>query len=237
LGVSRREALGLAVEWLCWLDSVSSDGSTGLTAELIDTLFFNERLSQDYVTSVTGCHKMSQALVAIGWLDADENGQLYAVNFEKHNGESAKKRTEAAERQRLCRARRLSQKTVTPITESCDQIREEKNIEKIASKEATKKTTTDKKTTLPETSDEVLLYLSSLPNCALKGDELLTCAETFFNQSEAVGWTLSGQPVRDWRASARAFLARWQNNNASRAAAAPRGKITYRSQTQQNYEL
>ena len=237
MGVSRHEALGLAVDWLCWLDSVTTDGSTGLTADLIDMLFHPESVSQNFVTDVTACHKMSQALVTIGWLEAGENGQLCAVDFEKHNGDSAKKRAEAAERQRKSRARRLSQENVTPVTKKCDQIREEKIYKKDDSNESSKKTRPEGKIALPETSDDVLTFLAAQPNCGLRGDELLTCAESFFNEFDAVGWTMRGQPIANWHSAARAFLARWQANNASRESAAPRGKITFRSQTQQNYEL
>ena len=98
------------------------------------------------------------------------------------------------------------------------------------------------KVPLPETADAVLTYIASLPSCGLVGQELTTCAQTFFDRSEAVGWTINGQPIRDWRAAARAYLAKWQGNNASRQAATTsptmnKPKITYRSQTQQNYEL
>lgn len=181
MGVSEREALGLALEWLCWLDAATADGCTGLRKAEIDRIFT--------------CHANCVT------------------------GVSRKKR---------------------------DQIREEKNINNKHPKEAintvcggaTAETGLSMGRALPETSDEVLTYIAALPNCGLTGDELTACVETFFSQSEAVGWTLSGQPIRDWRASARAFLAKWQNNIASRAAAAPRaGKITYRSETQQNYEL
>lgn len=246
MGVSRHEALGLAVDWLCWLDSVTTDGSTGLTADLIDMLFHPESVSQNFVTDVTACHKMSQTLVTIGWLEAGENGQLHAVDFEKHNGDSAKKRAEAAERQRKSRARRSSQENVTEVTKKCDQIREDKSIIKKGSKEPKKSVTKrdtdptrlDKKHPLPETSDDVLRFLAAQPNCGLKGDELLTCAESFFNEFDAVGWTLRGQPIQNWHSAARSYLTRWQNNLANHAAAAPRGgHITYRSQTDQNYEL
>jgi hypothetical protein len=91
----------------------------------------------------------------------------------------------------------------------------------------------------PETADAVLTYIASLSSCGLVGQELTTCAQTFFDRSEAVGWTINGQPIRDWRAAARAYLAKWQGNNASQQAAtrSNQPKITYRSQTQQNYDL
>lgn len=64
----------------------------------------------------------------------------------------------------------------------------------------------------PDDAEVVERYLKALPNCMLKAAELRACAEAFFFESEAVGWTLKGVPVRDWRATARAYLAKWQLN-------------------------
>ena len=50
LGVTRHEALGLLVDWFCWLDGVTEDGATGLQAEQINSLF------ECNAKSVTGCN-------------------------------------------------------------------------------------------------------------------------------------------------------------------------------------
>lgn len=240
MGIDRHTALGLMLEWLCWLDGVSRDGSTGISAKLIDALFSSE-MSQNFVTSVTRetetCHTLTEALVTIGWASEGENGEIYAAEFEKHNGENAKKRAEDAERKRKSRSRKKSQNSVTSVTKKCDQRREEKIYKKEDSIESSKKTRRTTKIALPETSDDVLTFLAAQPNCGLRGDELMACAEAFYNEFEAVGWTMRNQPVQNWHSAARSFLAKWQNNNASVVAAAPRGRITYRSETQQNYEL
>lgn len=235
MGIDRHTALGLILEWLCWLDGVSSDGSTGLSSAQIDQLFSCDNVSQK---NVTLCHTLSQALREIGWAYEDENGAFYASNFEKSNGKNAKKRAEATERQRESRKRKLSQKNVTTITKKCDQRREEYILKKDDSDESSKKTRPDRKIPLPESADAVLTFLAAQANCGLRGDDLTACAEAFFNDFEATGWTMRNQPVANWHAAARAFLARWQGNLAARAAAAPQGpRITYRSETQQNYEL
>jgi hypothetical protein len=258
LGCDRHTALGILLEWLCWLDGVSEDGSTGLTAELVDSLFALD-LPQNFVTDVTKkrdtCHTVSRALVTIGWATEDENGNFYASEFEKHNGENAKKRTENAERQRKRRTKNVSQNFVTDVTKKRDQIREDNNIynelhpnesintvcggDAAAKVDATREeASSGRKLALPETSDDVLTFLASQPNCYLRGDELLACAEAFFHEFDSVGWVLRGQPIRNWHSAARSFLAKWQNNLASRSAAASsRGRITYRSETNQNYEL
>jgi hypothetical protein len=221
MGVDKHTALGLMLDWLCWLDTATADGCTGLTVDEINAEFACN------ANCVTPCNAQAlqycNAMLEIGWVELDENGLVCVCNFEAHNGENAKRRAQGAKRvavmrKRVCNANSVTGCNASSVTRE-EKRREEKKEDSI---ESSKKTRPEGKSPLPETSDEVLTYMSSLPNCGIKGDELLTCAETFFNQSEAVGWTLSGQPVRDWRAAARAYLARWQGNNASRAAAAPR---------------
>jgi hypothetical protein len=60
MGVSEREALGLALEWFCWLDSATADGSTGLRANEIDRVF------TCHASSVTGVSRFCDALAQIG---------------------------------------------------------------------------------------------------------------------------------------------------------------------------
>jgi len=113
LRCKRHAALGLAVDWLCWLDENSSDGHTGLLDEEI--------------SDVLGWPKAAEALNAIGWVSHDEQGCVVAVEFSKHCGESTKKRAEDAARKQRSRARRdaCHADGVTDVTKNCDQIREE----------------------------------------------------------------------------------------------------------------
>ena len=253
LGISRYEALGLTVEWLAWLDGITTNGEIELTAELMDGLFYADFLSQKNVTSVTQfcdtCHtnvtKMSHALSQIGWIRIDEDGIIHVLDFEKHNGETAKKRAEAAERKRKSRSAKMSQKSVTHVTKKCDQRREEKNIYNSEIPNESINTVCGGATAAqrpcknptPESAEEVQAFMAAQAVCGLQGDELATCAMAFFNDCEAVGWTHKGQPIRDWQAACRAFLARWQQNKAQRAGAAPASSFTFRSSKKQNYDL
>lgn len=240
MGVDKHTALGLVLDWLCWVDGATADGCTGLTADEINAeIVCNAK-------SVTSCNAdvldFCNAMLEIGWLEQDENGIIHVHNFEAHNGENAKRRAQGAKRVAVMRKRVCNAKSVTPCNAPSVTREEKRREEKIDSKESTKKTRPDaenaRKLPLPESADTVLAFLAAQPNCGLKGDELLSCAEAFFCEFDAVGWTMRGQPLQNWHSAARAYLARWQGNNASRAAAAPRGgKITYRSETQQNYEL
>lgn len=117
LRCKRHAALGLMVDWLCWLDSNSTDGETGMLDEEINDLL--------------GWPGAVEALSKCGWVSHDEHGYVVAVDFAKYNGESAKKRVEAMSRKRLQRSRgggdECHNNFVTRVTESCDYRREEKS--------------------------------------------------------------------------------------------------------------
>lgn len=237
----RHEALGLAVEYFCWLDANFSDGFTSLTPKQINELFAQKNFAE--------------ALIKIGWASLDDKGCFFVQEFDSYNGKSAKNRAQNTEKIRKKRERAQKnvpheQGTKTEQMYPVDGVQNgvlDKNkiyIDDISSYESISSIDPQKQTKAPhpETADAVLTYIASLANCGLVGQELTTCAQTFFDRSEAVGWTINGQPIRDWRAAARAYLTKWQGNNASRQAATTsptmnKPKITYRSQTQQNYEL
>lgn len=102
-------AFGIAVRWLCWLDNFSEDGETRCTRSMIDRKFRKG---------------FTAALEHIGWAEVDASGQVHAVNFEKYNGESAKKRAESAVRMARMRGKRgaaaenVLQKSDAHVTET-----------------------------------------------------------------------------------------------------------------------
>jgi len=85
LGIDPDAALGKLIRVWCWVDSNSSDGHIkSVTPVLIDRL----TMSQGF----------ADAMKTVGWLD--ENS---IPNFDRHLGESAKKRAKDAERKRKSR--------------------------------------------------------------------------------------------------------------------------------------
>ena len=229
----RREAFGLVVEFFCWLDANFFDGNTRMTAKQLNQLFDKKGFAE--------------AMCEIGWGRIDEKGHYIVQDFDAYNGKSTKRRLKDTEKKRNQRANCPdnegtngancpdtvgTESGLHNITEELDSVFPVENTE-------SGPTRGDKRH--PENEGQVMAYMASLPNCGITGQELATCSQTFFNRSEAVGWTINGQPIRDWRAAARAYLARWQGNNAARKAAdnspTMKPKITYRSQTHQNYEL
>lgn len=104
LKVGRMEALGYAVRWFCWLDSHCAEGSTELTARDVDALL--------------GAIGITRAFCELGWAFVDANGYVFVVDFDKHNGENAKKRAEtqgrvAAHRERQKEIGTCNAKNVT----------------------------------------------------------------------------------------------------------------------------
>ena len=90
---------------------------------------------------------------------------------------------------------------------------------------------------LPEDAAEVEVYLRNVP-AGLGADtgEVQACAESFFNELEAVGWVNSkGVPVRNWRAMARSYLGKWLRNCHTGHRSAARVKV--RSEQKRNYGL
>ena len=92
LGVSRDDAFGKAMRFWIWLDGVTVDGAVdGVTSQDVD--------------AVVGALGVADALVSAGWLTVSDDGQSIAVpNFDRHNGESAKKRAQKTKRQQKWRA-------------------------------------------------------------------------------------------------------------------------------------
>ena len=92
LRMRRREAVGVAVEWFCWVDAQCTDGYTGLLPGQVD--------------EVMECKRLAEALLAVGWAFVGADGFLYVQDFDQHHGEGAKARAMAAERQARFKAGR-----------------------------------------------------------------------------------------------------------------------------------
>lgn len=103
LRMRRREAVGVALDWFCWVDSQCANGYTGLLPEQVD--------------EVMDCEHLADALLAVGWGFVGEDGFLYIADFEQHNGESAKARALAAERQARFKHGKGNAGSVTEVTQ------------------------------------------------------------------------------------------------------------------------
>ena len=106
LKVAFPHALGVVLIWLTWVDEQTEEGQTGMTVKNMDA-----ELRQRGAVS---------ALVSIGWAGVDECGLVYAVDFSKHCGVTAKKRAEASRKKALQRLAGKGRKKGTSVPENLD---------------------------------------------------------------------------------------------------------------------
>lgn len=78
LRMKRREALGVAVDWFCWMDVQCADGCTQMLPKQVD--------------EVMDCKRLAEALLAVGWAYVGTDGFLWITDWAQHNGEGAKSR-------------------------------------------------------------------------------------------------------------------------------------------------
>lgn len=216
LHCKRHAAIGLAVDWLCWLDVNSTNGETGML--------------DDEISDVLGWQGAAEALSAVGWVSHDEQGYVVAVDFDKHNGETAKKRAEDAERQRKSRGKRdaCHGKSVTDVTAETrpDKIREDiengspggepkeaAGRDKVAQAMSPDAEPAPKgRGARPESAEVVKAYLAQVSNTLpfLNPQDRDKAAQAFFDEMESVGWIdKQGRNVWNWQAAARRFAAKW----------------------------
>lgn len=92
LSMKHDEALGVVVRFWVWADSNTVDG-------VVDGVASTD------VDAVLSCPGLCRGLEAVGWLIIDtEKERITIPKFERHNGESAKKRALSNERQARWRA-------------------------------------------------------------------------------------------------------------------------------------
>ena len=99
LGISSEAAFGHIFRVWCWADEQSLDGHA------LD-------VTEADIDAVARHAGVAQAMRQVGWLEG-QDGSISFPNFERHNGESAKKRALATERKREERSRFDRDKSVT----------------------------------------------------------------------------------------------------------------------------
>jgi hypothetical protein len=169
---------------------------------------FLEHLTFSSIDEMVGIEKLGEAMNLVGWLEEVEGG-LNFINYTEHNGSTAKKRYEDAERQRKCRANKKAKEkeVVTGVTETCDQRREEKNREEKNREEV------DGGTTSPSLQQAIIFANEKFPlktklRPILGQTEELT--EKWHSDREAEGWlTKFGNPIKSWRADLENYADRW----------------------------
>ena len=127
LHINKDEAFGKLMRFWMWCDENSVDGHVdGIVSTDVD--------------AVVGCDGFSEALKVVGWLEFDDDKEIITIsNFERHNGETAKKRGLKTKRQK--RYRENIGANVDGIVSTPASTREEKRREDNNNKTPAKKFT------------------------------------------------------------------------------------------------
>jgi hypothetical protein len=100
LGISRAEVVGHLVSFWLWTDQMSADGTMLGNRQIVDSLT---------------TENFANTLIDVGWIDFLDNGEkLEVVNFERHNGTSAKRRATNAQKVAEHRKRKKLQEETKP---------------------------------------------------------------------------------------------------------------------------
>lgn len=111
------EIVGMLHHLWSWADSQSENGHI-------------KRVTSKWIDRFVHCEGFAKSMEMAKWLVINDEG-IEFPNFDRHNGDSAKKRAEDAERKRKSRANMASEDTPKTSGEKCDQnrTREEKRRE------------------------------------------------------------------------------------------------------------
>lgn len=111
LNISLGEAVCTALLWLDYLDEYTEKGVTNVTPQFLENYF--------------SCPSLFNALKKIDWVDVNKEGHVFALEYDKHNGQNAKKRLQDAERKAKSRAKKVTKKSqechkvVTTESQTC----------------------------------------------------------------------------------------------------------------------
>lgn len=182
LEMNRREVIGLLTEFWIFADANITDGDMGcVTIESLNDFF--------------GVTHFAQAMHKVGWLEISE-GNISIPNWDRHHGQSAKKRAESARTSALHRQRKKNSVTeidhdgdTTDVT-NCSQSMSPRERE-----EKEKNIYISAKRFTPPKPQQVADYAKE------RGLEI--DAEKFCDFYESKGWLVGKTKMKDWKAAVR----------------------------------
>ena len=206
LGIDGDAVVGKLLRIWVWADQQTTDGNArSVTFALLDR-----------ISGVTG---FAEAMAAVGWL-VKEGGKVRFINFDRHNGKTAKTRALSAKR---VEAHRASNDSVTPaaLQQRYKSVtREEKRREEVDS--------SNTETQEPQGTAKPARVCFRKPN-AQDVAEYATgiCAnvdpQEFIDHYTSNGWKVGKAPMKDWKAAVRNWAKRDLNGKAKTDAAVRAG--------------
>lgn len=191
LGLEPDSVVGKLLRVWIWFDQHTKQGNA-------------RSVSKKLLDREVGVNGFCDAMIYEGWM-LEDDGQIELVNFDRHNGKTAKNRALTAKRVSNFKksndpsnADSTSEVTDTPLPNALP--REEKRI--------LNKKTKQKKFVKP-TVDEVRAF------CKERGNSV--DAESFVNNYESKGWMVGKSPMKCWQSAVRT----WERNQLPVARAEP----------------
>jgi hypothetical protein len=226
LGIDPDAVLGKLVRIWVWADQQTIDGNAGsVTLSLLDRL-----------SGVTG---FAKAMLRAGWLKQVDNGVQF-VNFDRHNGETAKKRALTARRVDKHRASNATKPqtgagcNAVSVTDTLpEERREEKNTvvtpESARPLHGTPETQEPQQPQSPEAPPATLpatiprrpsFRKPSVQDVAeyATGICLEIDPQAFHDYYAANGWRIGRNAMKDWKAAARSWAKRDRDYASERHA-------------------
>ena len=179
-----------------WFDDQSHDGNAPVTVKAL----------LDRYAGVSG---FTSAMQEVGWLTIDGDA-MYLPNFDRHNGQTAKKRCNTNRRVAKSRSKKLNDnaecntQSVTSVTPPALQ-------KALPEKRREEKSITLSQRGISPTIDEVMAMVGSTPYPLTQ-----EISNAYWHDREAVGWMKKNQPIQNWRADLSRFASIWITNERSK---------------------
>ncbi len=182
------EIIGKLLRWWHWLDENTENGNA-------------VSVTKAFIDRITFCEGFANALCQVSWLEG-RDGRFSVPNFDRHNGETAKKRALSQKRTQKHRAK-CNVTNVTDVTQPALQTRyqrrEEKSIKRERENAGARKESTNAE--IPSI-EEVIRYgeMQNIPETE--------CRAFFVHyDGKSLWWNRHGRPVK-WQVC----LTSWKTN-------------------------
>jgi hypothetical protein len=167
-------------------------------------------VTKKLLNRLVGVTGFCESVINAGWM-IEQDGIVSIPNFERHNGESAKKRALTAKRVAKYKQKKGNASSVTPALP-----REEKRrgLKEVGGTTPIphKKTKATQKMAKP-TIGEISTY------CTERKNQI--SAQRFFDHYESNGWRVGKNPMKNWQAAIRT----WEQSDIARQKAGDGGDV------------
>ncbi len=184
LGINEDEVVGKLLRLWIWADQHTVDGH----AVSVTSVTLDRRSS---------CPGLADAMRKVGWLEG-RDAALEFPRFDRHNGQSAKKRGQARDRKDNERSRESHAVGVTKSGPEREKSREESILSNTARESLG----------IPPVTLE-----TALANCGQHG-ATPEIARQWWLDRDGVGWLEKGQLITRWQSNLASYAGKWRNNEA-----------------------